>query len=357
MPLPGMPMPLSKVKSVDADNLRQAHVLPRKTNLPVPGLTVAESRPKHLPRRKRGTATSARASTLCDRHRKSVHRVFPEQTMFRWKQKGSPRLARSSTGASRPNRRKRIRAPAIRLPSIRKPQRDVAATLPKSSKSGPPSYGGPFCWYDLGVRYLIGIDEAGRGPLAGPVSVGAVLVPADFDWTLVRGVKDSKQLRAQQREDFFARMKELEHTGSMRFAVSFSSVQIIEERGIVFAVQSALNRAIRRLVENPVGNANDRPEYEVRLDGGLHAPREFSMQKTIIRGDVTEPVISLASIAAKVLRDRHMEELAQKYPAYGFDAHKGYGTLEHRRAIARVGLSDIHRATFCTRLRVGPKSV
>lgn len=207
------------------------------------------------------------------------------------------------------------------------------------------------------VRYLVGIDEAGRGPLAGPVAVGAVMVAPDFDWSLVEGVRDSKQLRAQRREELFSRMKELEHAGLMRFAVSFSSVQIIEERGIVFAVQSALKRSLRKLTERPLGEAEDRPLYEVLLDGGLHAPREFSMQKTIIRGDVTEPVISLASIAAKVLRDRHMEELAQKYPAYGFDAHKGYGTLEHRRAIARLGLSDIHRATFCTRLRVGPKSV
>ena len=207
------------------------------------------------------------------------------------------------------------------------------------------------------MRYLIGIDEAGRGPLAGPVTVGAVMVPVDFDWTLVRGVKDSKQLRAQQREEIFARMKELERAGLISFSVSFSAVQIIEKQGIVFAVQSALNRAIRRLTEHPAGQAKDRPLYEVRLDGGLHAPREFTFQKTIIRGDVSEPVISMASIAAKVLRDRHMEELAQKYPAYGFDAHKGYGTLEHRRAIARLGLSDIHRATFCTRLRVGPKSV
>ena len=86
------------------------------------------------------------------------------------------------------------------------------------------------------------------------------------------------------------------------------------------------------------------------LDGSLHAPAEYIHQETIIRGDDTEPVISLASIMAKVTRDRLMKRLSPKYPAYGFDAHKGYGTLLHRRAIAQFGLSDVHRTSFCRRL-------
>lgn len=104
------------------------------------------------------------------------------------------------------------------------------------------------------MKYLIGIDEAGRGPLAGPVAVGAAMVPMDFDWTLVRGAKDSKQLSAKQREEIFTRMKELERAGAMSFSVAFSSVQIIEQKGIVFAVQSALNRALDKLTK-------DRPLY------------------------------------------------------------------------------------------------
>ena len=195
------------------------------------------------------------------------------------------------------------------------------------------------------MQYLIGIDEAGRGPLAGPVAVGAAMVPTDFDWSLVQGVKDSKQLRPQKREELFARMQELEQAGTIRFAVSFSSVHIIEEKGIVFAVQSALNHALRKITE--VGS-----RYEVLLDGGLKAPKEFTMQQTIIRGDVSEPVISMASIAAKVLRDRHMKGLAAKYPVYGFEVHKGYGTLAHRRAISAHGLSDLHRASFCSRIPI-----
>ena len=86
------------------------------------------------------------------------------------------------------------------------------------------------------------------------------------------------------------------------------------------------------------------------LDGSLHAPKEFTNQKTIIRGDQSEPVISLASIAAKVLRDRLMVRLAKKYPLYSFDIHKGYGTLAHRRAIKKEGFCELHRVTFCTRL-------
>lgn len=203
------------------------------------------------------------------------------------------------------------------------------------------------------MTYVIGIDEAGRGPLAGPVAVGAVLVLVDFDWTLLKGVRDSKQLSALQREKIFSEMEILERAETIRFAVSFSSVHTIEERGIVFAVQSALARALRRLTKNTENGSL----YEVRLDGGLKAPAKFVRQTTIVRGDESEPVISLASIAAKVLRDRRMKHLAVAYPAYGFDAHKGYGTWAHRRAIARFGLSDIHRATFCTRLRVGEKSV
>ena len=193
------------------------------------------------------------------------------------------------------------------------------------------------------MKYLIGIDEAGRGPLAGPVSVGVAMVAEDFDWSLLKGVKDSKQLSADARERIFAEMKALEKAGMLRFAVAFSSVQLIEQKGIVFAVQSALNRSLRILVK-------DGPCHKVLLDGGLKAPAEFTNQKTIIRGDQSEPIISLASIAAKVLRDRRMRSLARSYPAYGFDIHKGYGTLAHRTAIKRLGLSEIHRPSFCSRI-------
>ncbi|MFA7309529.1 MAG: ribonuclease HII [Candidatus Paceibacterota bacterium] len=207
------------------------------------------------------------------------------------------------------------------------------------------------------MKYLIGIDEAGRGPLAGPVSVGAVMVPMDFDFSLVEGVRDSKKLSEKKRETLFARFEELQDGGQLSFAVAFSSASIIDTRGIVFAIQSALSRCLQELRKDRPFCKKDGPFYEVLLDGGLKAPDEYLNQKTIIRGDDSEPVISMASIAAKVLRDRHMVEISSQYPTYGFDIHKGYGTLEHRRVLIREGLSSEHRATFCKNLRIKDKSL
>lgn len=190
------------------------------------------------------------------------------------------------------------------------------------------------------IRYLIGIDEAGRGPLAGPVSVGAVLVPVDFDWTLVEGARDSKQMSERNREAMFERMQELQKEEKLRFAVGFTSAKDIDTGGIVPSIRSALMRAIESLRALP-------NECRVLLDGGLIAPAKFVSQETIIKGDAKEPVISLASIAAKVQRDRLMIELAPNYPEYQFEIHKGYGTSKHREAIQKFGLSAIHRRSFC----------
>lgn len=181
--------------------------------------------------------------------------------------------------------------------------------------------------------------------MAGPVAVGAVKVPIGFDWSLVAGAKDSKQMTPKSREALYKKMCSLRREGKLDFAVAFSSAAFVDKRGIVPAVQFALARALRRLPE-----AEPR-EVGVLLDGGLHAPEEYIHQKTIIRGDQSEPAISLASIAAKVMRDRLMVRMAQKYPVYGFDIHKGYGTLAHRRAIKESGLCLQHRTTFCTKLR------
>ena len=201
------------------------------------------------------------------------------------------------------------------------------------------------CYYDAVKRFLIGIDEAGRGPLAGPVAVGAVKVPADFNWSLVEGAKDSKQMTSKSRDALYKKMCALRKEGKLDFAVAFSSASIIDKRGIVPAIQSALDRALAKITK--VGALY----CEVLLDGGLHAPNEFKNQKTIIRGDQSQPAISLASIAAKVTRDRLMIRMAQKYPAYGFDIHKGYGTFVHRQAIKGGGVCELHRTTFCTKLR------
>ena len=193
------------------------------------------------------------------------------------------------------------------------------------------------------MRYLIGIDEAGRGPLAGPVAVGAVMVPVDFDWSILEGVRDSKKLSEKKREEFYARASELERSHILRFTVSTSSSHYIDRYGIVPAIKRALAEALSRFAIEP-------HDCRVLLDGSLKAPAEYINQETIIGGDDTEPVISLASIMAKVTRDRLMKRLSPKYPSYNFHVHKGYGTLLHRKAIQAVGLSDIHRATFCSRI-------
>ncbi len=186
------------------------------------------------------------------------------------------------------------------------------------------------------MKYLIGIDEAGRGPLAGPVAVGVAAVPVDFDFSIFAGVKDSKQLSALAREAWLAHM---ETEPSLRYEVALVGSKHIDEQGIVHAIRTAMHRALDRLGLDP-------DACTVLLDGSLYAPEAYKNQTTIIRGDATEPIISLASIAAKVRRDRYMIHLAKKYPDYGFEIHKGYGTRLHRERIIRYGISPVHRRTF-----------
>lgn len=200
------------------------------------------------------------------------------------------------------------------------------------------------------MRYLVGVDEVGRGPLAGPVAVGAVLISPEFDWTLIENVRDSKRLSEKMRERVYVRAQELAHSGLLRFSVATSSANYIDRYGIVPAIQRALEEALTRFAIEP-------SECRILLDGALRAPARYPNQVTIIRGDVTEPVISLASIMAKVTRDRLMVSLARKYPAYGFEVHKGYGTLRHRQKIEEAGYCDLHRTTFCRNLQSGAHSV
>ena len=192
------------------------------------------------------------------------------------------------------------------------------------------------------IRYLIGIDEAGRGPLAGPVSVGAVMVPGDFDvLSAFPGVKDSKLLSPEKREEIYAEATRRERAGDIRFCVRFSAHTYIDEFGITKAVQSAVARGVRALAQRP-------DDVKVFLDGLLCAPLQYE-QETIIHGDILVPIISLASVIAKVSRDRVMRRFARSFPQYGFEQHKGYGTKQHCVAIERFGTCPIHRMTYCTR--------
>ncbi len=186
----------------------------------------------------------------------------------------------------------------------------------------------------------IGIDEAGRGPLAGPVAVGAVCIPKNFDWKLILGVNDSKKLSHKNREAIFMRTGVLKKEGKLDYSVSMVSASVIDRIGIVPSVQLGISRCLNKINKNP-------RVVSIKLDGLLSAPKEYENQKTITKGDEKEKIIGLASIMAKVTRDRYMIKIAKKYPKYGLETHKGYGTKEHRGLIIKNNISEIHRVSFC----------
>ncbi|MDB5189174.1 MAG: rnhB [Parcubacteria group bacterium] len=187
--------------------------------------------------------------------------------------------------------------------------------------------------------YIVGVDEAGRGPLAGPVSVGVICALEGFDFLAAfPGLNDSKKLTEKKREALFVRLQEEIRAGNIRAVVHLASAAKIDARGIVPSVQGALYKGVRALLPNP-------EEGKVYLDGSLKAPPEYE-QETIIGGDGKVPAIMLASIAAKVTRDRLMKKLAPTYPQYQFEIHKGYGTKGHYEALRAHGPCEIHRMTF-----------
>jgi ribonuclease HII len=189
------------------------------------------------------------------------------------------------------------------------------------------------------MQFVLGVDEAGRGPLAGPVSVGVVAVPDGFDVAKeFPGVADSKKLSEKKREKLFEMLKARAANGDVRFAVEFESADTIDREGIAVAVRRAVSRGVNAL-------APDAALVRVQLDGALRAPSEYA-QETIINGDELIPIISLASIAAKVTRDRLMVELSAQYPLYGFEKNKGYGTRAHYEMLRKYGLCVIHRRSF-----------
>jgi ribonuclease HII len=200
------------------------------------------------------------------------------------------------------------------------------------------------------MLYTIGIDEVGRGPIAGPVAVGAfvILRPNDVRVKAIfRGVKESKQISEEKREEWFRKINEARKAKLVDYKVTFVSQGIIDEKGISFSIRSALDKSLNSLVKS----IKARPDNcEILLDGGLKAPLKYKKQKTIIRGDAKIQVIALASIVSKVLRDRHMISISKKHKGYGFDKHKGYGTREHYQSISRLGISLIHRKSFLRKL-------
>lgn len=189
------------------------------------------------------------------------------------------------------------------------------------------------------MRYVLGVDEAGRGPLAGPVAVGVIRVPEGYDiLAAFPGLNDSKKLSEKRREVLFRTLQEEIRAGNVDAVVCLSSARMIDDKGIAYAVRHALNRGVRKLLPDP-------EEGKVWLDGSLKAPPEY-VQETVIGGDGLVPAIMLASVAAKVTRDRLMLTHDERHPLYGFAAHKGYGTKAHLEAIRTHGPCEEHRRSF-----------
>lgn len=196
------------------------------------------------------------------------------------------------------------------------------------------------------MKLTVGIDEVGRGPIAGPVAVASFVFLSTIDWSeIALPLRDSKKLSLKQREAWFGKIEDWRERGKCRYCVSMVPAETIDTIGIVPSITRALREALSGLQLDPANTS-------VLLDGGLSAPKEYIYQKTIIRGDETERVIALASIVAKVHRDRHMHTVGEQYPEYGFESHVGYGTKKHYAAIRAHGLLPIHRKSFLKNLSV-----
>ncbi|HEY0010743.1 MAG TPA: ribonuclease HII [Candidatus Paceibacterota bacterium] len=189
------------------------------------------------------------------------------------------------------------------------------------------------------MAFVLGVDEAGRGPLAGPVAVGCVRAPDDFDLIAAfPGLNDSKKLTEKARETLFGLLLERAAAGDVAYHVELISHRIIDTKGITHAVRRGIGRGVKSLMPDPSLG-------KVWLDGLLKAPRPYA-QETVIHGDGLIPAIMLASVAAKVTRDRYMTRLAKRFPAYGFERHKGYGTDAHYRALRELGPCSYHRTSY-----------
>jgi ribonuclease HII len=166
--------------------------------------------------------------------------------------------------------------------------------------------------------------------------------------TFLRGVRESKQLSEKQREEWYTRILAAQKAGLIDVAVMMVSEKVIDKRGLSYAIRTALAKSLRQVVGRVISQKKNIQvsDFLILLDGGLRAPVDFIHQKTIIRGDVKEKSIAIASIYAKVTRDRFMHKLAKKYPQYGFGIHKGYGTRAHYTAIAKFGQLPAHRKSF-----------
>ena len=183
--------------------------------------------------------------------------------------------------------------------------------------------------YSDAVQCICGVDEAGRGPLAGPVCAAAVILPRGLE---IPGLTDSKKLSDKKRRELFPVIMEQ----AIAYGIGFASHEEIDEINILQATFLAMQRAIDQLKVKP----------DLALIDG-NRQKDFGLPvKTVVKGDSLSANIAAASVLAKVTRDNVMEELANKYPEYGFEIHKGYGTKAHYEALRAYGASEVHRMSF-----------
>ena len=187
--------------------------------------------------------------------------------------------------------------------------------------------------YAGGVKLLWGVDEAGRGPLAGPVYAAAVILPQNCE---IEGLNDSKKLTEKKREELF----DVICASAVSYGIAFATVEEIEEYNILGATFMAMNRAIAQL---------DRVPELALIDGNRNTGIQIP-SRCVIGGDGKCADIAAASVLAKVTRDRYMLQMAELYPQYGFEKHKGYGTKAHYEAIRAYGPSPIHRPSFLRKM-------
>ena len=184
-----------------------------------------------------------------------------------------------------------------------------------------------------GYKAVCGVDEAGRGPLAGPVCAAAVILP---EGVIIDGVNDSKKLSEKKREALFDVIREQ----SLAYSIAYAAVDEIEEINILNATMLAMKRAVEGL--------SVKADYAM-IDGN-RLPKLAIDSECIVKGDAKSMSIACASILAKVSRDRLLYKYAEEYPMYGFDKHKGYGTAAHREAILKYGPCPYHRKSFLKKL-------
>ena len=184
-------------------------------------------------------------------------------------------------------------------------------------------------WMEKGYEIICGVDEAGRGPLAGPVCAAAVILPPNLE---LPGLDDSKKLSDKRRRELFPLIKEK----AIAYGIAFADHDEIDEINILQATYLAMQRALDQLRVKP----------QLALIDGNRA-KDFGVPvQTVIHGDSLSASIAAASILAKVTRDNYMLEMAEEYPQYGFDVHKGYGTKAHYAALTEYGACPIHRQSF-----------